>query len=118
MSNYLLLLFDYITVFNNYLYDRFINQPNSSNVEKIDKEHFVVNYKINNKEYKMMVKLKKGPSSIYKVSKEDGTEITDVVIPYLGPNHEWIHCVHPYTYFFPEQKLTIHYINGETYIHL
>lgn len=119
MYNYLIVFYDYVKIFKNYIYQRFIQEKHSSNVEQIDDKHFIVNYKINNKNYKMIVKIKKGPNNIYTVLKDDGDEITNKILPYLGPNHDWSHNINPHTYFFPNEKITINYTNGKTiYIHL
>lgn len=49
----------------------------------------VVPYRINGVEYKMMTKHRKGPCSILVITDQDGVDVTDIVLPYMGPLHNW-----------------------------
>jgi len=89
-------------------YINFLQYINNS-VLKVDKNTYEVSYVIEGKIYRMIVKPLKGPSPILQIN--DGIEdITDIVLPYLGPNYNW-----HYTKFSPEffdKKSLITHLNS------
>lgn len=77
-----------------------------------NKSIITIPYKINNKDYILVTKVKKGPMRFVAVRDENDQNITDLVLPYYGPNHDW----HGYTFipqFWGRQKLEFELITGE-----
>lgn len=64
-------------------------QWSNNTIENIDKKTVVISYIINGKLYKLLVKHKKGPNSILLILDENNNDISDDIIPYLGPNENW-----------------------------
>lgn len=75
-------------IFKSY-YLSFIQYINNS-VVKIDKNTYEVSYIINDKLYKMIIKPKRGPIPILSVINEYDSNITDEILPYLGPYNNWL----------------------------
>ena len=62
----------------------------NNSVVKIDKNTYEVSYIINDKLYKMIIKPKRGPIPILSVINENNNNITDEILPYLGPYNNWL----------------------------
>ena len=92
-------------------YLNFIQYMNNS-VRKIDKNKYEVSYVINGKLYKMLISPSRGPIPVLSVTNDDNTDLTDLIIPYLGPNNDW-HGNKYYPDFFEEKKLNFELIKGE-----
>ena len=79
----------------NYLYDNIYNSflliYNINNVKRIDNKTFEITYYINKIKYVLVTRIKRGPNSINRISDENDEDITNLVLPYLGPN---IDCHH------------------------
>jgi hypothetical protein len=63
----------------------------TNTTKKIGKNLYEVTYEINNKKYKMIVKPYLGPSPVIQVSNENLEDVTDIILPYLGPRYDWKH---------------------------
>ena len=90
-------------------------EDNSSNVTKINKNVYEVKYRIKGRKYKMVVVPERGPPKINSITTKDGTDITESLLPYLGPNYNWNHHDLPYQHLFDKQEdyIEIEKINGE-----
>ena len=75
----------------NSLYLDFLQYLNSS-VKKLDTKTYQVNYRINDDDYSMLVKPLKGPKPIEKVIGRRGIDLTDQVLPFMGPRYDWHGC--------------------------
>lgn len=93
------------------LYLSFIQYMNNS-VIKIDKNKYELSYIINGKLYKMVVSPSRGPIPILCITNKNDNDITEKIIPYLGPNNDW-HNKTFYPNFFNEELLNIEFLNGE-----
>jgi hypothetical protein len=95
-----------------YQYESLLHLLNN-NVKKIDKHRYEITYIINNKTYKTIVKVPKGPSYITNIT-SNGINVTEHVLPYYG-------CL-PDTEFTPNilgyDELTFEYFDGkkESYV--
>ena len=89
------------------------NENNSQNVQKIGKNLYEVEYKIKGKQYKMMVSPKRGPPKIVSIFDKDGNDITDCIMPYLGPNYDWSHHRLPHPHLVHERCIHVEKYNGE-----
>lgn len=61
----------------------------NNTIEYVDNKHVCITYVLQGRMYKMVVKLRKGPSDILLVTDEDSNDVTDMVLPYLGPQGDW-----------------------------
>ena len=61
----------------------------NSTVRVIDKNTFEVTYVITSKKYKLLVQQYRGPDLILQISDDTGSDVTDLVLPYMGPNYDW-----------------------------
>ena len=100
-----------LVMINKALYLSFIQYMNNS-VRKLDNKVFEVSYIINGKIYKIWVQPKKGPSLVLQVSDENQEDITDEIIPYLGPCNNW-HGRLFSSKDFKKKSLTFELSNGE-----
>jgi hypothetical protein len=80
----------------------------NNNVKKIDKHRYEITYIINNRTYKMIVKVPKGPVDITNVKAND-VDITKEILPYYGCTPE----INLTPNFYGYNKLTFEYINGD-----
>jgi hypothetical protein len=87
-------------------------QWSDNSLEKIDKKTVVISYVINGKLHKILVRVKKGPENIVLVLDETGTDVSDLIIPYIGHNDGWNLAPK----FWKKQKLTFQLSTGETKI--
>jgi len=92
------------------LYMAFLQLINKS-VRKIDNKTYEVSYVIEGRLYKMIVSPKRGPPPIRHVFDENDNFITDKIIPYIGPHHDW-HGVTLTPKFFQCKSLTFHTNKG------
>lgn len=93
------------------LYLSFVQYMNNS-VKKIDKKTFEISYIINGKIYKMVVSPYRGPCPVLQVTDDEVNDITDIVLPYLGPSNNW-HNNKFNPKFFGKNTLTFELANGE-----
>ena len=64
-------------------------QWSNNTIEIVDSKTVCISYVLQGKLYKMIVKIRKGPSDILLVTDEDSNDITDTILPYLGPQQDW-----------------------------
>jgi len=76
----------------------------NGNVKKVDRNLYEITYAINGRLYKMLIKQIRGPVPIKMVLDKDGNDITDKVLPYIGPQHDF-HSAELYPNFFSTEKL-------------
>jgi hypothetical protein len=100
-----------IKMFLKSLYLSFIQYMNNSLI-KIDKNSYQLSYIVNGKLYKMVIKPTRGPVPILCVINENNLDITDEIIPYLGPNNDW-HGKKYCPNFFNYNTLNIELLNGD-----
>jgi|UniRef100_A0A6C0J1T9 hypothetical protein len=98
-----------IKIVFNAKYLKFTQYLNNSS-KKIDKKTYLVTYYIEGKQYKMLVKPKKGPNPILKILDENEIDITQEILPYMGPNLNWHN--YPVTPdFFNKKNISFEYNN-------
>ena len=84
----------------------------NNTVIKIDKNKYILTYILNGKEYKMIISPSRGPSPVFNIVNDKNANVTDEIIPYLGPNNDW----NNYKFspdFFRYKTLTFHLLNGQ-----
>jgi hypothetical protein len=78
------------------LYISLIQYLNKS-IIKIDKNMYEKSYVVNGKLYKMIIMPSRGPVPVLQITNEKDEDVTDHILTYLGPEHNW-----HYTYFTPK----------------
>lgn len=69
-------------------YINFIQYMNST-IVRLKPGVYEITYVINGRMYKMIVKPQKGPSPVLQISNDLQEDITDKVLPYMGPKYDW-----------------------------
>jgi hypothetical protein len=92
------------------LYINFIQYVNNT-VRMIDHKTYEITYVIGGKMYKMLVTPPRGPSPILQVSNDKSEDVTDLILPYLGPNFDW-HGKNFSPNFFGYISLTFEFSDG------
>lgn len=77
----------------------------------VGKNTYEVSYRLLGKNYKMLVKVRRGPCPINTILDEDGRDITNKVLPYMGPKFDW-HGQRPDPSFFKCETLNIERLDG------
>jgi hypothetical protein len=95
-----------------YSYIKFLQYLNS-NVKKIDKNTYELTYIINENVYKMIVSPKRGPSPVLQIIDHNMNDVTEEILPYLGPNYDW-HGKKFSIDFFNKESLTFEMTDGST----
>ena len=93
------------------LYLKIILYLNNS-VKKLDKNKYEVSYIINGKFYKMVTTTARGPIPVIQIMNEDNIDVTEYIIPYMGPNNDW-HNRKYFPDFFNYKSLIFELSNGE-----
>jgi hypothetical protein len=70
------------------LYIELLQYLNKS-VQKVKKNTYDFSYVIEGKLYKYRIKVKRGPNPILQISNENSEDITEIILPYLGPENNW-----------------------------
>jgi hypothetical protein len=87
----------------------------NNSVVKIGRNKYEVSYSINGRLYKMFVVQRKGPFPILQVNNHNNEDVTEYILPYLGPNHDWhLNRVRPDT--FGHKSLVFRLSNGDEVI--
>lgn len=91
---------------------QFIQWANTS-VKHIDKKNISVSYVINGHLHTMVVRPSRGPPPVLLVTDELGNDVSDVVLPYMGPSYDW----HKRSFtpeFWGKERLVFEMSNGST----
>ena len=92
------------------IYISFIQTVNKS-VVKIDKNTYQISYVINGNLYRMILIPKKGPTSIIQIRDEFDIDITERILPYYGPCHDW-HSISFIPQFFKHKRMVFELDSG------
>lgn len=79
---------------------------------KVGKNLYEISYTLTGKKYKMLVRVKRGPCPIESIRDEADNDITELVLPYMGPSFDWYGERPPRPEVFGCKKLTIENSNG------
>jgi hypothetical protein len=90
---------------------QFLQWCNKS-IEYIDNKNVVLTYVLQGKTYKINLKMKRGPSPILLVLDQNNNDITEQVLPYLGPEQNWHNKEYTPSYF-EKESITFELCNGE-----
>lgn len=90
----------------------YIRQYLNKNIKKLDNKTFEISYVIHGHLYKMVVIPKRGPNEYVLITDDNGIDISDIIVPYMGPRYDFHR--HPFTpKFFKFKALTFHSVNGD-----
>jgi len=87
-------------------------QWTNNSLEVLNKKDISISYILNGKLYKVLVKAKKGPNLVLLVTDENDEDVTDTVVPYLGPNNDWHHNIFK-PQFWNKKSLCFELSSGE-----
>lgn len=94
-------------------YLTFLQYMNNS-VCKLDRNVYEVSYVINGRMYKMLVTPQRGPAPVLQISNDEDEDVTEQVLPYLGPQYDW-HNNRIAPEFFGCKTLTFELADGSEY---
>ena len=95
------------------IYISLIQYINNS-VRHLDNKTSELTYVINGKMYKMIVLPKRGPAQVLQISNDLENDVTNQILPYMGPQYDW----HGNTFtpeFFGFKSLTFELGDGSEY---
>lgn len=92
-------------------YISFIQYMNNSVTPIQGGKSYEITYVINGKMYKLIVTPTRGPAPIMQISNDNGQDVTDIVLPYMGPQYDW-HYREFAPKFFGYKSLTFELANG------
>ena len=92
-------------------YILFLQYMNNS-IRKIDRKTYELTYVLNGKLYKMIILPKRGPVPILQISNDKHEDVTDVVLPYMGPCYDWYGAKRLPPNFFGYSSLTFELSDG------
>jgi hypothetical protein len=94
------------------LYISFLQYMNSA-VVKIERNKFLVTYVISGKTYTMVVKPIRGPSPVLQVINDSEEDVTNIVLPHLGPRYDWHGAIIEFGSTFGSENLTFNLASGD-----
>ena len=77
---------------------------------------YEVSYTLRGKMYKIIIVKRNGPCPILQINNENYEDITQKVLPYMGPNYDW-HGAKFTPEFFGCHSMNFELSNGETFIY-
>ena len=82
---------------------------------KVDKNKYELKYVINGKLYKKIIKPDRGPIPVVSVTNENDDDVTEEILPYMGPNNNF-HNEKFTPKFFGHNKLIFEMLSGNVFI--
>lgn len=61
----------------------------NNTITRIDKKSILLTYVLNNKIYRMIIRPQKGPPNILMVVDNNFNDVTENILSYYGPQHDW-----------------------------
>ena len=84
----------------------------NNTIEHIDNKNTIVSYVLNGKLYRFVVKAKKGPTNVLLITDENLTDVSDDILPFLGPSQDW-HGKDFTPSFWKKESLTFELATGD-----
>jgi hypothetical protein len=66
----------------------FLHWANNT-VEHLDHKTSIISYVCHGKHYRFVAKANKGPGNVLLIIDENDVDVTDLVLPFYGPNRDW-----------------------------
>lgn len=89
----------------------FLHWANNS-IEHVDHKTAIISYVLNGKLYRTVVKAKRGPASVLLVTDSEQNDVSDQVLPFMGPGQNW-HGQEFTPSFWKKNSLTFELASGE-----
>jgi hypothetical protein len=89
----------------------FLHWANNT-VEHVDHKTSIISYVLHGKHYRFVAKANKGPSNVLLIIDENDVDVTDLVLPFYGPNRDW-HKRSFSPIFWKKNKLTFEMASGD-----
>jgi len=67
----------------------FVQYAIGKSLRKLSKNEYELSYVIRGRIYKMIITQHRGPSPVLQVINEVEEDVTDAVVPYMGPQYDW-----------------------------
>lgn len=80
---------------------------NNWTIKKIEKNLYELNFIINNKHIRLLVKVKSGPNKILQITNDENDDVTDLIQPYF--NYKYVGCT-PDVYGY--KSIEVLYVDG------
>lgn len=96
----------------NVLYKSFLQYMNTT-VVKIGRNKFKVTYVVSGKMYTMLVTPIRGPPPILQIINDNAEDVTDDVLPYMGPRYDWHGSDFDFSTTFNSTELTFNLDSGD-----
>jgi Family of unknown function (DUF5772) len=88
-------------------------QYSNNTIEIYDKKSVNISYILDGRLYKLYVKRRRGPVLVLLVTDENNEDVSDLVIPYMGPERNWHNTVFTPN-FWNKENLTFELSSSET----
>ena len=113
-KNNLLVIWESIKLIVLMMYVSFLQKMNN-NIKQLDKRTDEITYVVKGRMYKMIAKPTPGPIPVLQIIDDEMNDVTDRVLPYMGPTYDW-HGNKLSPDFFGTKTLTFELYNGTEYI--
>jgi hypothetical protein len=109
-KNKYVIIFNSIKLLINMFYISFIQYMNNT-IIKQGNNTYILTYTIKGKLYKNIIKPIRGPNLVIQVISNENEDVTDKILPYMGPRNDWNgNNIKPS--FFNYESLTFELSNG------
>jgi hypothetical protein len=107
-----LIVFNSIKLLLHMIYINFIQYMNNTVVKHNNNNTYILTYTIKGKLYKNIIKPIRGPNPIIQVINNKDEDVTEQILPYIGPRNDWNNNnIKPS--FFEYDSLTFELSNGK-----
>lgn len=96
------------------IYASFLQYMNT-NMKRMGYNTYELTYVIKGRVYKMIVTPPRGPPAVLQIINDEGDDVTDLILPYMGPYNDWYGTNIKPSYFGFE-TLTFELSNSEQYV--
>ena len=90
-----------------------ILQKLNNSLKKIDNNTYELSYTISGNIYKMIIIPNRGPSNVLQIIDDNYEDVTDFIMPYLGPKENWHNSSMFTPSFFNKKSLTFNMMQEE-----
>jgi len=93
------------------VYSDLLNKITNNNANIVGRHVYQVDYTLNSRSYSMLVTPTRGPTPISNITNQNGENITDQILPFMGPKYDW-HGHVPKAALFGHTKIIIQNHDG------
>ena len=85
----------------------------NNTVVKLGRNKFQVSYVVGGKLYTMIVTPVRGPAPVIQIIDDNADDVTDKVLPYMGPRYDWHGHDLDFSAVFDSKELTFNMATGD-----